>query len=129
MSNPYTNKRIIGAGAISMMLAVAAGAFGAHGLKPHLATDMLAVYHTAVEYQVYHSLGLLLCGLLAQNDDHLRLRLSAWLMLAGIVFFCGSLYLLSLTGLRWLGAITPVGGLCFLAAWGILAWHMLYQKQ
>ncbi len=125
MSNMFTDKRIIGAGAISMFLAVAAGAFGAHGLKPYLAIDMLAVYHTAVEYQFYHSLGLMLCGLLARNDDHFRLRLSAYLMLVGILIFCGSLYLLSVTGLRWLGAITPIGGVCFLLAWSVLAWHML----
>ncbi|MGB5397528.1 MAG: DUF423 domain-containing protein [Gammaproteobacteria bacterium] len=125
MSNQYTGKRIIAAGAISMLLAVAAGAFGAHGLKPYLAADMLTVYHTAVDYQFYHSLGLMLCGLLARNDNHLRLRLSAWLMLIGMVIFCGSLYVLSMTGLRWLGAITPLGGVCFLLAWAVLGWHML----
>jgi len=81
------------------------------------------VYRTAVAYQVYHSLGLILVGLLLANHNITGIRLSAWLMLAGILIFSGSLYLLSITGIRWLGAITPIGGLCFLAAWLNLAWQ------
>jgi len=129
MSNQFTGNRIIGSGAIFMLIAVAAGAFGAHGLKTILVPEMLAVYRTAVDYQFYHALGLMLCGLLARSDNHIQLRVSAWLMLTGMVFFCGSLYLLSLTGLRWLGAITPIGGVCFMAAWSTLAWYMLLRKQ
>jgi len=123
MSNQIMHNRFISAGAASMFVAVAAGAFAAHGLKQVLSAEMLAVYRTAVDYQVYHSLGLILVGLLLANHNITGIRLSAWLMLAGILIFSGSLYLLSITGIRWLGAITPIGGLCFLAAWLNLAWQ------
>jgi uncharacterized membrane protein YgdD (TMEM256/DUF423 family) len=123
MSNQIMRNRFISMGAASMFIAVAAGAFGAHSLKQMLSAEMLAVYHTAVDYQVYHSLGLILIGLLLTNHNNTGLRLSAWLMLAGMLIFSGSLYLLSITGVRWLGAITPIGGLCFLAAWLNLAWQ------
>jgi uncharacterized membrane protein YgdD (TMEM256/DUF423 family) len=123
MSNQIMRNRFISMGAASMFIAVAAGAFGAHSLKQMLSAEMLAVYHTAVDYQVYHSLGLILIGLLLTNHNNTGLRLSAWLMLAGMLIFSGSLYLLSITGVSWLGAITPIGGLCFLAAWLNLAWQ------
>ncbi len=110
-------------GAISMFIAIAAGAFGAHSLKQILSLEMLVVYRTAVEYQIYHSLGLILVGLLPSCKNHLGISVSGWLMLVGIVIFSGSLYTLSLSGIRWLGAITPMGGLCFLAAWLNLAWQ------
>lgn len=126
-----------------MLLAVALGAFGSHALKTRLGPDLLAVWHTAVTYQMAHALGLLFIGLLLQHHNaaslanpqnptpssqtrqprqtHLLQR-AALLMLAGIVIFCGSLYLLALTGQRWLGAITPLGGVAFLSAWATLAW-------
>ena len=98
--------------------AVALGAFGAHALKSRLSAEMLAVWHTGVEYHVYHALALLAVGLLAaQLPESALLKWSGWLMLAGIVLFCGSLYALALSGERWLGPITPVGGIAFLAAW------------
>lgn len=116
------NERLlILAGAINMFIAVAAGAFGAHGLKKILSADMLSIWQTAVTYQIAHALGLLAIALLMPR---LQSGLSAWagmLMLAGIVIFSGSLYALALTGIRVLGAITPIGGAAFLLAWGLLA--------
>lgn len=116
MSNVF-----IGLGALSAFISVAAGAFGAHALKQVLDTDMLAVYHTAVDYQFFHSIGLIIIGALQKISPRNRLTLAAWIMLAGIIIFSGSLYVLSTTGIKWLGMITPVGGVCFLAAWLILA--------
>ena len=128
MSNQKLHNRFVGFGAASMFIAVSAGAFGAHGLKHLLSAEMLAIYHTAVEYQMYHSLGLILIGLLQANNDNTGIRRCGWLMLAGIVIFSGSLYLLSTTGILWLGAITPIGGLCFLAAWFNLAWQIFKSR-
>ncbi len=117
MKNPF-----LLLGAINAMLAVILGAFGAHGLKDRLTEPMLAVYKTAVEYQFYHALGLLLIGLLAlQWVESQWLSTSGWLMVAGIVLFSGSLYLLSFGGPRWLGPVTPLGGLGFILAWAALA--------
>jgi uncharacterized membrane protein YgdD (TMEM256/DUF423 family) len=108
----------LAAGGLAMLAAVALGAFGAHALKARLSADMLAVWRTGVEYHVYHALGLLAVGLVAaQLPDSTLLKWSGWLMLAGIVLFSGSLYALALSGERWLGAITPIGGTAFLAAW------------
>ena len=110
-------------GSINAALAVILGAFGAHALKARLSPQMLEVYHTAVQYHFYHALGMLLVAALAgpmQQGDS-ALRLSGYLMLAGIVLFSGSLYVLATTGVTWLGAITPFGGLCFIAAWIVLA--------
>jgi len=108
------------AGGLAALLAVALGAFGAHALKSRLPTEMLAAWHTGVEYQVYHALGLLAVGLLAtQVPDSALLKVSGWLMLAGIGLFSGSLYVLALSGSTWLGAITPVGGAAFLVAWSL----------
>jgi len=102
------------------LAAVALGAFGAHALKGRLSTEMLAVWHTAVEYHVYHTLGLLGVGLVAmQLPESALLKWSGWLMLAGILLFSGTLYALALSGKGWLGAITPVGGIAFLAAWAL----------
>lgn len=109
-------------GGLNGALAVALGAFGAHGLKARLAVDALAVYQTGVQYHFYHALGLVLVGLaLLHLADSVLLRWAAWLMLAGIVLFSGSLYALSLSGLRWLGAVTPFGGLAFILAWILFA--------
>ena len=110
-------------GAINGFLAVTLGAFGAHGLKNKLPEDLMAVYQTAVEYHFYHALGLILIGILSLIVPQITLiKTSGYTMLAGIVIFSGSLYVLSLTGIRWLGAITPIGGLLFLVAWAMLAW-------
>jgi uncharacterized membrane protein YgdD (TMEM256/DUF423 family) len=109
-------------GSVGMLLAVVMGAFGAHALKKVLAPDLMAVYETAVHYHVYHALGLLALGLLALHLPSMALlRWSGVLMAAGLVLFSGSLYALSLSGLRWLGVITPIGGAAFLAAWLLFA--------
>lgn len=108
-------------GAVNAFLAVGLGAFGAHGLKARLSPDMLGVYQTGVQYHFYHALGLLLVGILVNQWPTVDLiKTSGWVMFAGIVIFSGSLYLLSITGIRWLGAITPIGGLAFLVAWLLL---------
>jgi len=113
-------KLFLAAGGVAALLSVALGAFGAHALRGRVAPEMLAVWHTGVEYHVFHALGLLAVGLVAQHLPHSRaLRWSGGLMLAGIVLFSGSLYLIALSGRAWLGAVTPVGGLAFLAAWAL----------
>lgn len=109
-------------GSLNAMLAVMLGAFAAHGLKKSLTADLVAVFSTGVQYHFYHALGLLAVGFIATvTPPSAWLKLSGWLMLAGIVLFSGSLYLLALTDIRWLGAITPFGGICYIAAWAALA--------
>lgn len=105
-------------GGANAALVVVLGAFGAHALKARLPVDMMEVYHTGIQYHLFHGLGLLAVGLAAAwMPDSVSLKWSGWMMLAGIVLFSGSLYLLSLTGQRWLGAVTPFGGVAFIAAW------------
>ncbi|MCC7547966.1 MAG: DUF423 domain-containing protein [Burkholderiales bacterium] len=112
-------------GAVAAMLAVILGAFGAHGLRARLPADALSVYHTGVQYHFWHALGVLAIGLtLLHLPASSAIRAAGWLMLAGIVIFSGSLYLLATTGTRWLGAITPLGGLAFIAAWAAYAWGL-----
>jgi len=111
------NRNILLAGAAFMALAVLFGAFGAHALKTSLSAEMLAVYKTGVEYQFYHALGLLLIGLIGFKIDSKWLRWSGILLVAGIILFSGSLYVLSISGIKTLGAITPIGGLSFVAGW------------
>ena len=117
-----TDRLLVLLAAINMMIAVGAGAFGAHGLKSSLSPDMLTVWHTAVTYQVMHAIGMLLIALLMPRLGHPLLGTAGALMLAGIVFFSGSLYVLALSGVRVLGAITPIGGAAFIVAWAMLAW-------
>jgi len=121
MTAMTTSARLfLAAGGLAALVAVALGAFGAHALKTRLSAEMLAVWHTGVEYHVYHALALLAVGLVAaQLPESMLLKWSGWLMLAGIVLFSGSLYALALSGERWLGAITPVGGVAFLGAWAL----------
>src|SRR5688500_17337805 len=110
-------------GAINAFLCVALGAFGAHGLKQRLSADMLAVYQTGVQYHFYHALGLIAVGLMLLHFPASRfVAFSGWLMLTGIVLFSVSLYVLSLTGIRGLGVITPFGGVAFLSAWALLGY-------
>lgn len=109
-------------GSIAMALAVILGAFGAHALKDKLAEDLFEIFQTGVTYHFYHAIGILIVGVSAWFlPDTWYLRWSGWLMIGGIVIFSGSLYLLSLSGMRWLGAVTPIGGLCFIAAWVLLS--------
>ena len=116
-------------GALCGASAVSLGAFGAHALKARLPEYQLAIYHTGVEYQFYHALGLLLIGLLQHQRPARSQVLAGWFMFVGIVFFSGSLYVMSLTGIRWLGAITPVGGISFVIAWIMLAWAGLGHSE
>ena len=111
----HMNRTWLGIAAINGALAVMAGAFAAHGLKARLSADALAVFETGARYHMYHALAIALAGLVAA-------RRAAIAFLAGIVLFSGSLYLLALTGVTLLGAVTPVGGLCFIAGWALLAW-------
>lgn len=108
-------------GAASAFISVAAGAFGAHALKARLSPDLLNVFETGARYQMYHSLGLIAIGLLMSLRPSPLLNGAGWAMLAGIVLFSGSLYALTLSGVRALGAITPLGGLGFLAGWLLFA--------
>ena len=108
-------------GAASAFLSVAAGAFGAHALKTRLSSDLLTIFETGARYHMYHSLGLIAIGLVAQTRPSALLSAAGWAMLGGILLFSGSLYVLALTGIRALGAITPLGGLGFLAGWALLA--------
>src|SRR6201995_1139587 len=108
-------------GALSAFVAVAAGAFGAHGLKDRLSAEMLAIFEVGVRYQMYHAFALMAAAWASARWPGTLASASGWLFIAGMVIFSGSLYLLSLTGQRWLGAITPVGGLAFLAGWLCLA--------
>jgi uncharacterized membrane protein YgdD (TMEM256/DUF423 family) len=110
------------AGAIFAFLGVAAGAFGAHGLRARLSPEMLAVFETGVRYQMYHALALLAVAWAQTRWPGTVLGAGGWLFIAGILVFSGSLYLLTMTGLRWLGAITPLGGLALLAGWVCLFW-------
>ncbi|KAF6569902.1 DUF423 domain-containing protein [Paenibacillus polymyxa] len=108
-------------GCIVMFLAVAFGAFGAHALKKRLSADMMSIFQTGIQYQIAHGLGLLLLGVLADRLVHSSLIVTAgWVMLVGILLFSGSLYALSVSGVKKLGAITPIGGLAFLASWVIV---------
>lgn len=108
-------------GAVSGFIAVAAGAFGAHALRVRLTPDHLAVFETAARYQMYHSLGLLAVGWAVTRRPGRLVEWAGWLFVVGTVLFSGSLYALSLTGTRWLGAITPFGGAAFLGGWLCLA--------
>jgi uncharacterized membrane protein YgdD (TMEM256/DUF423 family) len=108
-------------GALSAFVGVALGAFGAHGLRGRLSADMLATFEVGVRYQMYHALALLAVALAQTRRPGTLLTAGGWLFVAGTVVFSGSLYVLSLTGQRWLGAITPLGGLAFLAGWLCLA--------
>lgn len=109
-------------GAVVALVGVAAGAFGAHGLKTRVAPDLLAVFETAVRYQIYHAFALMAVGLIWARWPQPAVVTAGWLFVAGTVIFSGSLYVLTLTGIRWLGAITPIGGLALLAGWACLAW-------
>ncbi|MGP0586945.1 DUF423 domain-containing protein [Paenibacillus timonensis] len=111
---------LLSLGGIMMFLAVALGAFGAHALKNRLTEDRQKTYQTGIQYHIAHGLGLILLGLAAaQLESESQIVLAGWFLFAGIVLFSGSLYALSLTGIRKLGAITPIGGVCFLTGWVI----------
>lgn len=123
----FSDKKFLQLAAILGALAVSIGAFGAHGLKPHLTAYQIDIFEKGVQYQFYHVLALLATGfLLQQSPGNRRLRWAGWLFVAGIVAFSGSLYLLACRDLlafpvAWAGPVTPLGGLCFVAGWIALA--------
>lgn len=122
-------KLFITLASLSGMLAVMIGAFGAHGLRGKLDDYAMGVFETAVQYHFYHALALLAVGVIALSQPHTTLlKSSGWLFVLGTLIFSGSLYVLAITGVKWLGAITPLGGLAFIAGWACLAtasWKLL----
>jgi uncharacterized membrane protein YgdD (TMEM256/DUF423 family) len=121
VSTPRTSSRsgALAAGASLAGVGVALGAFGAHGLRAVLNPVELAWWETAASYQVWHGLALLAIGVAGSP----RLRVAAWLIGSGAVIFSGTLYLMALTEMRWLGAVTPIGGVLMIGGWAVLAWH------
>jgi len=117
-------RRCILWGALFGLSGVMIGAFGAHALKAQLTADQLAIYHTGVDYQFVHALALLLLGAIAQHQTPKAWQIAATLFIAGVFIFSGSLYLLVLTDTSWLGAITPIGGMSFIAGWAALLWGL-----
>ena len=107
-------------GAASALVSVGAGAFGAHALRARLSPELLAVFETGARYQMYHALGLLAVGWAVNRWPGPWAVRAGWLFVAGTLLFSGSLYALALSGIRWLGAITPLGGVAFLAGWACL---------
>lgn len=108
-------------GAALAGLGVVLGAFGAHGLKARVTPELLAVFETGVRYHMYHALALLAVGWQVERTGSAAATAAGWLFVAGIAIFSGSLYAMTLTGARWLGAVTPLGGVCFIAGWALLA--------
>lgn len=124
MSRPRGGPLFLLLGAVLAGTGVAAGAFGAHSLKAILASDMQAVFETAVRYQMYHALALLVVGVVSGRGAPAAepwLARSGWCFAAGVGLFSGSLYGIALAGWRWLGPVTPLGGLAFILGWGFLA--------
>jgi uncharacterized membrane protein YgdD (TMEM256/DUF423 family) len=109
-------------------LGVAAGAFGAHMLKPILDTAMLGVFETAVRYQMYHALALCMLAAIGECRPTLRIAPVGWLFTIGVVLFSGSLYVLSLGGIRWVGALTPLGGVALITGWSLFAWTVARNR-
>lgn len=109
-------------GCLFGLLGVAAGAFGAHALRARLPADLLAVFETGARYQMYHALALLATAWAVERWASAAATAAGWAFVAGIVVFSGSLYVLALSGARWLGAVTPLGGVALLAGWALLAW-------
>jgi uncharacterized membrane protein YgdD (TMEM256/DUF423 family) len=116
------SRRMLLVGAALAGLAVAAGAFGAHLLKPILDGTMLAVFETGVRYHMYHALALCVIASIGERVSTRRLATVGWLFAIGIILFSGSLYVISLSGMRWVGAFTPLGGAALIAGWALLAW-------
>jgi len=116
-----TGRQILALGAVFAGVAVAMGAFGAHMLKPRLSERMMEVFETGVRYHMFHSLALLFSGWALTEFESGIFRKAAWSFCAGIIIFSGSLYVLALSEIQWLGAMTPIGGVLFLTGWACLA--------
>jgi uncharacterized membrane protein YgdD (TMEM256/DUF423 family) len=114
-------KILLSLAACSAMISVVLGAFAAHGLKSKLSETLLNTFQTGVQYQMYHSLALILLVILYRQMPQSLLFYSAGFMFAGIILFSGSLYMLALTQIKWFGPITPIGGVCFIVGWALLA--------
>jgi uncharacterized membrane protein YgdD (TMEM256/DUF423 family) len=112
-------------GALSALIGVGAGAFGAHGLRNRIDAEMLGVFEISVRYQMYHAFGLFAVAWAHSRWPGSLIATGGWLFVAGTLLFSGSLYALSLSGQRWLGAVTPVGGLAFIAGWFCLLWSAM----
>jgi len=110
------------AGSVLAFIGVGLGAFGAHALRSRIGPDLLATFETGVRYHMYHALALLACAWVMDRWPSPQVAWAGWLFVAGIVVFSGTLYLLTFTGARWWGALTPIGGVALLAAWACLAW-------
>ncbi len=116
-------------GSVNAFLGVSLGAFGAHALKGRVTVEMLAVWQTAVLYHLVHALGLILVGILIHLMPQASLlRVSGWLLCAGVLLFSGSLYLLVLSGIKQFGMVTPIGGVAFLVGWLLVAWAAWTQN-
>ncbi|MFL3005777.1 MAG: DUF423 domain-containing protein [Candidatus Neomarinimicrobiota bacterium] len=114
-------------GSLFAALSVLLGAFGAHGLKNRLTMEDLAIFETAVRYQMYHALGILLMGVASFYLTEKLVFIPAYFLILGIIIFSGSLFLLVFTNLRWFGAITPIGGLCLIIGWLLLAYNIYFH--
>lgn len=124
MNKNKTGKQALVLAGANGFLVVVLGAFGAHILERNISADMLEVFQTGVRYHMFHVLALLACALLSALKNYSRfIQKAVWSFLAGIILFSGSLYLLAVTGMTWLGMITPLGGLAFLAGWGLLIYE------
>jgi len=108
-------------GSIMMAISIGLGAFGAHGLKKVISPEILEIFHTGVEYQFYHAIGLFCVAFVAYFTQSNQVKLAGYLMIVGTFLFSGSLYIMTLTGVKWFGAITPFGGMSYIVAWIMLA--------
>ena len=120
-------KSLLVIGSVFAALSVLMGAFGAHGLKNRLSIEDLAIFETAVRYQMYHALGILLMGLASFYLTEKLVSTPAYFLILGIIVFSGSLFLLVFTNLRWFGAITPIGGLCLIIGWLLFAYNIYFH--
>ena len=125
MSSP---SKIVGIAGILMALSVALGAFGAHALEDILSAERLQTWETAVQYQAWNALGIILI-VLTGKSFMVDVKVSTLLLLAGIVIFSGSLYTLCLTDIGWFGAITPIGGILFIVGWSLFSWKLITLKK
>ena len=123
------NSRFLFLGAVFAGLAVAAGAFGAHMLRPVLDATMLGAFETGARYQMYHALALCLLAGIAERNPTLRVAAVGWLFLIGMLLFSGSLYVLALSGVQWVGAFTPFGGAALITGWALLAWTVAKHRS